>query len=254
VGPITLLALEGLPEIEPGADLAQVVIDALARSATTPVAGDVLVFAQKVVSKAENAIVDLNGITPGERAREIAVKTLKDPRIVELILSESTEILRAVPNVLIVRHRLGYVSANAGIDRSNVPSQDGKDLALLLPADPDRSAQMLRDRLTAAFDAPLAVVISDSFGRPWRMGTTNIALGCAGLPSLSDQRGQQDRNGRVLEATQVALGDAIASAAGLAMGEGAESTPVVLVRGLHYEGEPRNGAALIRPIEQDLFR
>ena len=249
-----MLALQGLPEIEPGVDLAQVVIDTLARSGTIPVAGDVLVFAQKVVSKAENAFVDLNRVTPGERAREIALKTLKDPRVVELILSESTEILRAVPNVLIVRHRLGYVSANAGIDRSNIPSQNGKELVLLLPADPDRSAQALRDRLTAAFGAPLAVVISDSFGRPWRIGTTNIALGCAGLPSLVDQRGQRDRNGRMLEATQVAVGDAIASAAGLAMGEGAEGTPVVLVRGLNYEGEPRNAAALIRSIEQDLFR
>jgi coenzyme F420-0:L-glutamate ligase/coenzyme F420-1:gamma-L-glutamate ligase len=177
--------------------------------------------------------------------------TRKDPRLVELILRESTEVLRARPDVLIVRHRLGFVMANAGIDRSNV---GGADRVLLLPSDPDGSADALRAKLAAHFGLEMGLVISDSFGRPWRKGVTNVALGAAGVPSLLDRRGELDRNGRRLEITEVALADLLASAAGLVMGEGAESRPAALLRGLSWNAAPRPASALIRPLQEDLFR
>ncbi|MGH8179827.1 MAG: coenzyme F420-0:L-glutamate ligase, partial [Steroidobacteraceae bacterium] len=177
--------------------------------------------------------------------------TRKDPRVVELVLAESVEVLRAKPDVLIVRHRLGFVMANAGIDRSNV---GGRDRVLLLPADPDGSAESLRAAILKRFGIEVGVIICDSFGRPWRKGVTNVALGAAGVPSLLDRRGEPDRNGRRLEVTEVALADQLASAAGLLMGEGAESRPAVLVGGLTLQAPPVPAACLIRPLEEDLFR
>ena len=250
---IAFTALPGLPEIEAGADLAQLIANGLDGAGIVPAPFDVLVVAQKIVSKAEGRVVDLRTITPSPRALELAARTRKDARLVEVVLAESQEVLRAVPNVLIVRHRLGYVMANAGVDRSNLPGAD-QDRVLLLPENPDASAARLRDELMIRWQVPLAVLISDSFGRAWRQGVVNVALGVAGLPSILDRRGEYDREGRALEMTEVALADAIAAGAALVMGEASEGTPVVLARGLEWSAAERNGAALLRPIDKDLFR
>ncbi|HEX9773131.1 MAG TPA: coenzyme F420-0:L-glutamate ligase [Steroidobacteraceae bacterium] len=248
---VELLALAGLGEIEAGADLAARLAELIRWAGVSLQAQDVLVVAQKVVSKAEYRQVDLGTITPSARARELAVVTGKDPRLVEVILSESVEVLRAKPGVLVVRHRLGYVMAQAGVDRSNVP---GEDRVLLLPAEPDESAARLRAGLARQLGVAPGVIISDSFGRPWRLGTTNVALGAAGVPALRDQRGEPDRHGRRLEATVVAWADAVAAAAGLVMGEALEGTPCVLVRGLRWDAPDAPASSLLRPIEEDLFR
>ena len=251
---VTLQAIPDIPEVVPGDDLARLIGDALVRGGVAPQADDIVVVAQKIVSKAENCFADMNKVEPGARAKELAAATGKDPRLVELILSQSSDVLRTARNVLIVRHKLGYVMANAGIDRSNVKGEEGKELALLLPPDPERSARDLRARLMERFGIELAVVISDSFGRPWRNGTVNVALAAAGLPALHDRRGERDRHGRVLEVTQVAVADAVAGATGLVMGESAEGTPVVLVRGLKFTVPCRDATSLIRPLNEDLFR
>lgn len=255
--PLELRALEGLPEIRRGDDLAALIGAALVRQGITLRAGDALIVAQKIVSKSEGRVVDLATVTPSARAVELAARVRKDPRFVETVLAESVEVVRAVPDILITRHRQGFVMANAGIDRSNVPGAED-DLVLLLPEDCDASAQRLRERLTTAAVVPdgvaPAVVISDSFGRPWRQGTVNVALGVAGMPALRDHRGGFDREGRVLQTTQVALADALAAAAGLVMGETTESTPVVLARGLDFSGPLADGRSLIRPPDEDLFR
>ena len=251
---LQLIALPGICEVQAGADLAAIAAEALQRLGLALEAGDVLVLAQKIVSKAEGRRVDLATVRPSARALELARQTLKDPRVVELVLGESAEVLRIRPHVLIVRHRLGFVMANAGIDRSNVPAGDGQaEVALLLPLDPDASAVGLRDALQARLGVAPAVIVSDSFGRPWRLGSTNIALGAAGLATLVDHRGHVDREGRTLEVTQVAVADALAAAAGLVMGECAEGTPMVLVRGWRSSAPHRNAAALIRPAAEDLF-
>ncbi|HEY0681230.1 MAG TPA: coenzyme F420-0:L-glutamate ligase [Steroidobacter sp.] len=250
---VAFTALPGLPEIAAGADLPQLIAAAVERAGLTPAPFDVVVVAQKIVSKAEGCVVDLRTVTPSPRGLELAATTRKDPRLVEVVLSESQEVLRAVPNVLIVRHRLGYVMANAGVDRSNVPAAD-QDRVLLLPEDPDASAARLRHELMTRWQVPVAVLISDSFGRAWRHGVVNVALGVAGLPSILDRRGEYDREGRALEMTEVALADAIAAGAALVMGEANEGTPVVIARGLEWTASERNGAALLRPMEQDLFR
>lgn len=251
---VSITALPGLPEIRAGQDLAGTIVDAAAMAEVRPRAFDVLVIAQKIVSKAEGRMVDLRSVEPSARALELAAKTGKDPRLVEVILSESQEILRAVPNVLIVRHRLGYVVANAGVDRSNVPSVEQQENVLLLPTDPDASAARLRHELMRRWQTPLAVIISDSFGRAWRNGVVNIALGAAGLPAIVDRRGERDRDGRVLGVTEVALADAIAAGAALVMGEANEGTPVVIVRGVTWSSPVTNAAALLRPKEKDLFQ
>ena len=258
--PLVVQPLPGLPEIRRGDDLATLILAALRRADLALQAGDVLVVAQKIVSKAEGRSVDLTTITPSSKAVELAARVQKDARFVELVLSESAEVVRAAPGVLVTRHRLGFVMANAGIDRSNVPAEDAtrpEDTVLLLPVDCDGSAARLRARITAL--APLgaaepAVVISDSFGRPWRQGVVNIALGVAGLPALRDLRGGLDREGRSLQMTQVAVADALAAVAGLAMGEAAEGMPVVHVRGLDISGPLSDGQSLIRPPNEDLFR
>jgi coenzyme F420-0:L-glutamate ligase / coenzyme F420-1:gamma-L-glutamate ligase len=254
---LTLTALPGIGEIEPGDDLAGILGEALRRLEApaqrheAPRAPSVLVIAQKVVSKAEGRFVSLESVTVSRRAAELAVLARKDARVVELVLRESVAVLRVKPDVLIVRHRLGYVMANAGIDRSNV---GGKDRVLLLPVDPDGSAEALRTSLRERHGFEVGVIISDSFGRPWRKGVTNVALGAAGVPALLDRRGEPDRDGRRLQVTEVALADQLASAAGLLMGEGAESRPAVLIGGLTLAAPPVPAARLIRPLEEDLFR
>lgn len=250
---VAFTALPGLPEIVAGADLTELIALAVDSAGWVPAPFDIFVVAQKVISKSEGRVVDLRTVTPSPRALELAAQTRKDPRLVEVVLSESQEVMRAGPNVLIVRHRRGYVMANAGVDRSNVPGA-GEDRVLLLPEDPDASAARLRNELTTRWQVPIAVVISDSFGRAWRNGTVNIALGAAGLPSILDRRGEYDREGRALEMTEVALGDAVAAGAALVMGEASEGTPVVMARGLEWTASERNAAALLRPLEQDLFR
>jgi coenzyme F420-0:L-glutamate ligase / coenzyme F420-1:gamma-L-glutamate ligase len=251
MGSLSVTPLPGIGEIQPGDDLALLLSAALHRSGVVPTAFDVLVVAQKAVSKAENRYVPLTEAEPSPEALRLAQITRKDPRLIQLVLGESTEVLRAKRDVLIVRHRLGFVMANAGIDRSNVP---GTDRVLLLPRDPEASAQTLRARLTDLLGVQLGVVICDSFGRPWRKGVTNVALGSAGLPALIDRRGELDRNGRPLEVTEIAFADLIASAAGLVMGEASEGVPAALLRGLTWVAAEKPAASLLRPLAEDLFR
>jgi len=248
---IEIHPLEGIGEISPGADLAAILSAALAP--LSPRGGDVLAVTQKIVSKAENRFVRLSDVTPGARAHELAEQTGKDARLIELVLQESTDVLRAARGVLITRHRLGLVMANAGIDRSNV-GDGNEDQVLLLPENPDTSAAALASRITERFGASPAILITDSFGRPWRQGVVNVGIGAWGLPSLDDRRGDTDRQGRRLEVTQVAYADLIASAAGLAMGEAAEGVPAALVRGLKLGAAPNPATSLVRALDEDLFR
>lgn len=251
---LTFCAPPDIPEIQPGDDLAAIIGASCQRHSIELTASSVIVIAQKVVSKAEGRYVDLKRIQPSTRALELAGVTGKDPRLVEAILAESTQVIRAVRGVLIVRHRLGLVMANAGIDHSNVPAAADQERVLLLPEDPDLSACRLRERFASLCgDAP-GVVISDSFGRPWRHGVTNVAIGCAGIAALIDRRGEHDRHGNVLEVTLVAHADAIAAAAALQMGEGAEGLPVVVVQGLACRAPVTDSKALIRPLNEDLFQ
>ena len=251
---ISLIGVPGVPAIRPGDDLAQILGDALESAALRPRRGDVLVVTHKIVSKAEGRYVTLARVTPSPRARELAAATGKDPALVEVILSESREVLRFRPGLIIAEHRLGMVLANAGIDQSNVPQDGAEARVLLLPTDPDASSAGLRAALEERFRASLAVVVSDSVGRAWRNGVVGLALGAAGLPALLDLRGRRDLEGRPLRVTQVGLADEIASAAQLLMGEADEARPAVLVRGLAWRGTPAPAAALIRRREEDLFR
>ena len=238
-------------EVEPGSDLAAILSEALLAAGQSVNGANVLIVTQKIVSKAEDRYVALDSVNPTEEALRLAKVTGKDPRLVELVLAESTAVVRAAPNVLITRHRCGYVMANAGIDRSNT---GGGDRVLLLPKNADASAERLRQGLGLRLGSQPAVVISDSFGRPWRYGVVNVALGASGLPSLIDKRGEPDRDGRPLEVTQIAFADMIASAAGLAMGEGAEGIPAALIRGAIWPAGSLPAAALLRPLSEDLFQ
>jgi coenzyme F420-0:L-glutamate ligase / coenzyme F420-1:gamma-L-glutamate ligase len=251
---ITLTPIPDIPLVRPGDDLAALIIAACERSALAPVDGDVVVVAQKVVSKAERRYVDLATVRPSARAQELAVQVSKEARLVEVILQESRRVVRHRPGVLIVEHRLGFVMANAGVDHSNVDPQTGAEPVLLLPRDPDASAAALRDRLAAHFHKQLAVVITDSFGRAWRRGTVGVALGAAGLPSLLDLRGKPDLFGHALRVTQTGFADEIAGAASLVMGQADEARPVVLLRGLAWAGADAPAATLIRAADEDLFR
>ena len=244
-----IIPLTDLPEIRPGDDLPAL----LAAHLADLQAGDILVVAQKIVSKAEGRFVTLSEVVPSPEAEELALEIRKDARLVELVLRESTEVVRAARHVLITRHRLGHVMANAGIDASNLGSA-GEGRVLLLPEDPDASATRIADALEAKFGVRPGVVVSDSFGRPWRMGTVNVAIGIAGMPALIDRRGEQDRDGRVMQMTLIAFADAVAAAAGLAMGEGAEGVPAAVVRGLGWAGVAQTAGALLRPVGEDLFR
>ncbi len=251
---LTLTAVPHIPHIQPGDDLAGVILQALADANVTLVDGDVLAIAQKIVSKAEGRLVRLADVPPGDRAKEIAAQTDKDPRVVELILQESGEISRMRRGVLIVRHRLGFTSANAGIDRSNVAQSGDEETVLLLPLDPDASAAKLRDAVAARLGVQVGVVITDSHGRPFRLGTVGVAIGVAGIPALWDRRGEPDLYGYQLQHTDVAVADEIAAAVGLLMGQAAEGMPVVLVRGLHLPATDGRASDLVRPKEMDLYR
>jgi coenzyme F420-0:L-glutamate ligase/coenzyme F420-1:gamma-L-glutamate ligase len=254
-----------MPLIRQGDDLADIIVRALRTDGIQLQANDILVIAQKIVSKAEGRMVNLATVTPSQRALELAGPTEKDPRVIELILQESNEILRTRPGAIIVEHRLGFVCANAGIDHSNVfpdiseVSQDigditPEDWVLLLPKCPDRSAEQIRQKIKAATKARIGVLIIDSHGRAWREGTVGTAIGISGLPGLLDLRGQPDLFDFKLRITQVGVADELAAAASLMMGQAAEGTPVVHVRGFPYRLREGNLKELLRPKEQDLFR
>jgi coenzyme F420-0:L-glutamate ligase/coenzyme F420-1:gamma-L-glutamate ligase len=251
---LSLTALEGIPEVMSGMALAPLIAAALERHALAVRAGDVLLVCQKIVSKAEGRVVELGTVEVSGRARDLAARCGKDPRLVEVILRESIEVVRCAPQVLIVRHRLGLVMANAGVDQSNVP--ESEQHVLLLPQDPDASAAALRRSLTEILGCSPAVIITDTFGRPWRSGVCGTAIGASGITVLLDRRGELDRFGRELKVTQVAVADALAAAAVLLMGEGAEGRPVVLVRGLPpgLEHASARASDLLRPAAEDLFR
>ena len=251
---VTLTRLQGIKLVEPGDDLGAIAVEALRSNGLAPEDGDVLVVAQKIVSKAEGRYVDVAAMRPSQRAIAIAAEVDKDPRFVEVVLSESKRVVRHRPGLLIVEHRLGFVMANAGIDHSNVLAEDGAERVLLLPVDPDGSAQALRQHLMGVFSVGIGVVISDSFGRPWRKGTVGVALGAAGLPAFVDLRGHPDLFGRELLVTETGFADEIAAAAGLLMGQADEGVPMVLVRGLAWSAPNAPAGALIRPAEHDLFR
>lgn len=253
---LTLTSLQQIPLIQPGDHLADVIVHAVQENAVSLEDNDILVIAQKIVSKAEGRLVNLTQVTPSRRAIELAEKTEKDARLVELILQESNEILRTRLGTIIVEHRLGFVCANAGIDHSNVGGEGSamEEWVLLLPSDPDRSAEIIRQEIQSKTGKRIGILIIDSHGRAWRNGTVGIAIGIAGLPGLQDLRGEQDLFGSILRITQVGVADELAAAASLLMGQAAEGTPVVHVRGFPYplrEGELHE---LLRPKEQDLFR
>ncbi len=253
---LVLTALPGLPLVQPGDDLAELIMTGLRAAGLSPRTGDVLAIAQKVVSKAEGQRVDLAQVVPSARAQELAAVTLKDARFVEVVLSESTEVLRARPNTLIVEHRLGFVCANAGVDRSNVGPHDtgASEVVLLLPRDPDATCQTLRERLRTATGADVAVLINDSHGRAWRNGTVGVALGVAGFPALLDLRGHPDLFDYALQVTQIGLADELAAAASLLMGQADEGRPVIHIRGVPYPFREGTARELIRAKEMDLFR
>src|SRR5579871_3436354 len=251
---VEMFAVPGIPLVRKDDDLVAMIGEGMTRGSIVPRGGDVLVLTQKIVSKAEGRMVDLATVKPSAEAIELAGTIQKDPRLVELILSESVRVVRARPGVLIVEHRLGFVMANAGIDQSNVASPDDPQQALLLPVDPDGSAVILRRRLSEKFGVPVAVIISDSFGRAWRRGTCGVAIGAAGLPSLMDLRGSPDLFGRALQVSITGHADEIAAAASLVMGQGAEGQPVVIVRGLSWRGPDNPASELVRAAAEDMFR
>ena len=245
-----LIALPDFPLVEPGDDLVALIRNALAAAALELAVGDTLVVAQKIVSKAENRYVNLNGVVAGNKAKTLAVETGKDPRLVQLILDESVAVLRHRPGVLIVEHRNGYVHANAGIDQSNIEQPVDSPRALLLPKDPDASAAKLR----AGLDGKVNVIINDTAGRAWRNGVMGFALGTAGFDPVVDLIGHQDMFGNILQITQVAVADELAAAASFVMGQADEATPVVLIRGARLTLSEKNSSSLIRQREHDLFR
>lgn len=251
MNPIEIIPLTGIPLIQPGDDLARLLGDALIRAGGLRDL-DVLVIAQKIVSKAEGRYVDLDRVTPSLRAIELAAQCEKDPRLVDVILSESEEVVRVRPGLIITRHRLGFISANAGVDRSNV-APDGIDRVLLLPLQPDQSAAQIRATLRERFGIDSGVIIADSHGRPHRMGTVGVAIGLAGLPGVEDWRGRKDLFGYTLQHTEVGLADQIASAATLMLGQAAEAIPAVIVRNVLFEKREGSAREINRPREMDLF-
>jgi len=250
-------AIAGVPTIGPGDDLSERIASSLARAETELIDGDVVVIASKIVSRAENCFVDLGSIVAGDAARRLGEEVDKDPRLVELILRESTGISRKTAGALIVRHRLGFVSANAGIDASNAaPSrapEGSGPWVLVLPRDPDATAASLRAKLAERFSAEIGVIITDSWGRPFRRGTVGFAVGVAGVPPVWDRRGAVDRHGRALEATESAVADSIAAAADLVAGQANEGRPLTLVRGLRFRPTGDSSEALRRDPEDDLY-
>lgn len=253
---LTLTALPSIPMIRSGDDLPAIIQQALDHVALALQDGDILVLAQKIVSKAEGRLVNLVSVKPSARAIELGEQIVKDPRLVELILQESNQVLRTRPGTIIVEHRLGFVCANAGIDHSNVAGtgDEKEEWVLLLPENPDASCKAIREHLEAASGSRIGVMIIDSHGRAWRNGTEGVAIGLSGLPGLIDLRGQPDLFGYSLRITQVGVGDELAAAASLLMGQAAEGTPVVHVRGFPYPLREGSLSELLRPKDQDLFR
>ena len=250
---ITYTALPDVPLIQPGDDLIRVIADGVARAGIEVVAGDVFVLAQKIVSKSENRYVYLDNVVPSVRALELAKTVGKDPRHIEIVLSESTEVVRTRKNVMIVAHRLGFVMANAGIDESNI-EQDRGHRVLLLPENPDASCEQLKAGLDRRFGVKVGIVMNDSFGRPWRNGVVGVAVGSAGVPSLQSMIGEPDLFSRPMQVTEIAIADELAAAASLVMGQAAEGQPIVHVRGFSSSAPANRASALVRPREQDLFR
>jgi coenzyme F420-0:L-glutamate ligase/coenzyme F420-1:gamma-L-glutamate ligase len=249
---LTIEPLTTIPLIKAGDDLAPLVLESLRDSKHQPANGDIIVLAQKIVSKAEGRTVRLADVEVSKQAQELARQTDKDPRLVELILSESTGIVRSAPGVIIVRHRLGIVCANAGIDQSNIDHAQG-ECALLLPLDPDRSANQLRQQLLTLTGKQIGVIVSDSVNRPWRLGSIGIAIGSAGVMVLDDRRGHNDIFGREMKVTMSNIADSIATAALLVMGETTQRVPAALVRGLAPMAASQRAIECIRPAEDDLF-
>jgi coenzyme F420-0:L-glutamate ligase/coenzyme F420-1:gamma-L-glutamate ligase len=241
-----------MPLVQPGDDLVALILAGVQRVGLHLQTGDVLVVTSKIVSKAEGCLVDLQTVTPGAEALQLAAETHKDPRVVELILQESQSISRKAPHVLVVQHRLGFISANAGIDQSNVGG--GQERVLLLPKDPDASARAIRASIREQTGAEVGIVISDSHGRPFRLGTVGVAIGVAGLPALLDLRGQHDLFGRELQISMQGYADMIASSAQLIGGEGAEGRPVVLLRGLDFTPVDSAAQDVYRAPQHDLYR
>jgi coenzyme F420-0:L-glutamate ligase/coenzyme F420-1:gamma-L-glutamate ligase len=256
---VSLIPLIGIPIVRPGDDLASLIVAGLERSGETGtglrlIDGDILVVTQKIVSRAEDRFVELETVQPSLRAQELATRTQKDPRVVEVMLWDTAEVLRVGPRVIVVQHRLGFVCANAGVDASNVAAPQAETV-LRLPEDPDLSARRLRARLMELTGTAPAVIISDSHGRAWREGTVGVAIGVSGMLPVQDLRGQLDLFGRKLQITTVGFADQMAAAATLVSGQADEGLPVVLVRGSPYERSEEAGAgALVRPAENDLFR
>jgi len=253
---LCLTPLTDVPHIKSGDDLAEITLSRLKSLDIELQDGDVLVFAQKVVSKAENRWVNLSSVIPSAFSSEVAEQSGKDPRLIELMLGESKKILRMRPGTIIVEHRLGFICANAGIDHSNVSglSSETDEWVLLLPRDPDGSAQKLRAKFEDASGVSIGVIIIDSHGRAWRLGTVGITIGSAGVPGLVNLRGQPDLFGRELLSTEVGAADELAAAASLIMGQADEGTPIVHVKGFPYKLRDTRTREVFRPIDQDLFR
>lgn len=251
---LELIPLRGFPLVEPGDDLVTLILQALRDNALALEAGDVLVVAQKIVSKAENRYARLADVTVSAAAQALAAQADKDPRLVQLILQESKAVLRVRPGVIIVEHRNGYVHANAGIDRSNIFRDANDPRVLLLPVDPDASARALRRGLEDSTGIAPQVIINDSMGRAWRNGTVGLAIGTAGLQPLNNQIGELDMFGNVLEVTEPAVADELAAGASLVMGQAAESCPVVLARGAGLIPAEAGSAGLLRDSSIDMFR
>ncbi len=254
IGQIVLTALSDIPAVGPGDDIMTIVSTALDRTSIVLEPGDVIVITHKIVSKAEDRYVDLEDIIPSEYACCLADEVDKDPRLVEVILSESSEVARKSKGILVTEHRLGFVAANAGVDSSNIDHIEGRSRVLLLPTDPDRICSEIQNRIQTEAGICVGIIINDSHGRAWRNGTVGLALGSSGIPALLDLRGCPDIFGADLKTTQVGLADEIAAAASLLMGQGNEMRPVVHVRGLPYPLSEGKASDLLRNKQQDLFR
>ena len=253
---LTITPLKGIPMITPGTDLAEVIATGLGLSNLELQDNDIIVIAQKIVSKAEERLVNLKTVIPSESAIELGAKTEKDPRLVELILRESNWVLRTRPGTIIVEHKLGFICASAGIDHSNVKGEGSNDeeWVLLLPENPDLSADTIRMTLETKYGVHVGVLINDSHGRAWRIGTVGITVGLSGIPAVVDERGWKDLTGYTLQITEVGAADELAAAASLVMGQADEGTPIVHVRGFPYPLRDSNLGELLRPREQDFFR
>jgi len=251
---LELIPLADFPLVEPGQNVAELIVTSLEKNDLLLKDGDVLIVAQKIVSKAESRYVHLSDVVPSPEALILAEQADKDPRQMELVLRESKEVVKVRPGVVIVEHRNGYVHANAGIDKSNIPMPGGAPQVLLLPENPDASAQALLETLSRYSGIPVKVIINDSFGRAWRNGTVGVAIGTAGFQPLFNQVGEKDLYGNVLEVTESAVADELAAAASLVMGQAAEACPVVLARGVKLQAAETGSRSLIRDKAQDMFR